>query len=53
VPWTLDAAGTRVLHAGTPVLIVGRYDFDAAPPWRSLAWLAAAVELPAPGAASW
>jgi hypothetical protein len=52
-PWTLDATATRVLQAGTPVFIVGRYDFDSPPPWRSLAWLADAVELPAPGAASW
>ena len=32
---------------GTPVFIVGRYDFDAAPPWRSFAWLSTTVELPA------
>ena len=25
----LDPTGTRVLRPGTPVLIVGRYDFDA------------------------
>ena len=45
-PWRLDSSGTRVLTAGTPVFLVGRYDFDAPPPWRSLAWLAGTVELP-------
>ena len=34
--WLLDPSGTRVLTPGTPVFIVGRYDFDAPPPWRSL-----------------
>jgi hypothetical protein len=33
---------------GTPVLIVGEYDFDALPPWRSLSWLAHPVPLPSP-----
>jgi hypothetical protein len=47
-PWTLDSSGVRVLSGGTPVLIVGRYDFDDAPPWRSLVWLSRTVELPAP-----
>ena len=42
----LDPTGTRVLRPGTPVLIVGRYDFNAAPPWRSLRWLSTTVELP-------
>jgi hypothetical protein len=45
--WVLDLSGTRVLMPGTPVFIVGRYDFDAAPPWRSLQWLSTTVELPA------
>lgn len=52
-PWTLDSTSTRVRRAGTPVLIVGRYDFDAAPPWRSLTWLSRAIELPAAGTGSW
>jgi hypothetical protein len=43
----LDPTGTRVLASGTPVFIVGRYDFDAAPPWRSLRWLSTTVDLPA------
>ena len=42
----LDASGTRVLTPGTPVFIVGRYDFDAPPPWRSLTWLSHTVALP-------
>jgi hypothetical protein len=45
--WRLDPTATHVLIPGTPVFIVGRYDFDAAAPWRSLAWLATTVELPA------
>ena len=44
--WTLESGGTRILRPGTPVLIVGAYDFDAPPPWRSLDWLAAPIELP-------
>lgn len=44
--WVLDATRTRVLASGTPVLIVGRYDFDAAPPWRSLEWLSTPIQLP-------
>ncbi len=35
-PWKLDPGGTRILQSGTPLSIVGAYDFDAAPPWRSL-----------------
>lgn len=33
--WQLDARRTKVLEHGTPVLIVGHYDFDVSPPWRS------------------
>ena len=44
--WLLDASGTRVLTPGTPVFIIGRYDFDAPPPWRSLTWLSHTVALP-------
>jgi hypothetical protein len=44
--WMLDPSNTRVLTPGTPVFIVGRYDFDAPPSWRSLTWLSIAVELP-------
>jgi hypothetical protein len=45
-PWTLDRGGTRVLRLGTPVLVVGEYDFEARPPWQSLHWLARPVKLP-------
>ena len=31
---------------GTPVLIIGAYDFEAPPPWRSPAWLLQPLELP-------
>jgi len=44
--WTLNSSGTRVVTPGTPVFIVGRYDFDGPPPWHSLAWLSRTVELP-------
>jgi hypothetical protein len=44
--WQLDASGTRILKLGTPLFIIGEYDFKAPPPWRSLAWLAQPVELP-------
>jgi lipoprotein-anchoring transpeptidase ErfK/SrfK len=46
-PWILDSSGTHVQHPGTPVLLLGRYDSDARPPWRSLAWLSHTVHLPA------
>ena len=46
--WILDERGWEVLDPGTPVWIFGEYDFDAAPPWRSLAWLATGITLPAP-----
>jgi hypothetical protein len=45
-PWTLDASGIRVLKLGTPILVMGEYDFEAAPPWQSLDRLTRHVELP-------
>jgi hypothetical protein len=45
-PWTIDARGARVLKLGTPVLILGEYDFTAPPPWHSLDSLARPVTLP-------
>jgi hypothetical protein len=45
--WTLDARGWEVLDHGTPVLIVGTYDFEAPPPWHALEQLAEGVTLPA------
>ncbi len=44
--WTLDEHGVRILKQGTPVSIVGEYDYDAAPPWRALKWLGRNVDLP-------
>jgi hypothetical protein len=44
--WVLDASGTRIVKLGTPVFIIGQYDFTAPPPWRSPAWLAQPVDLP-------
>jgi L,D-transpeptidase catalytic domain len=44
--WRLDVSRRNVLATGTPVLIVGSYDFSAPVPWRSLAFLARRVELP-------
>lgn len=41
----LDKRG-NVVTPGTPVLILGQYDFDAPPPWHSLDWLAQGVSLP-------
>jgi hypothetical protein len=34
--WKLSRDGRRVLERGTPVRVVGSYDHDAPPPWRSL-----------------
>lgn len=44
--WTVDSTQTRVVREGTPVLIVGQYDFDAPSPWRSPEWLVRTVTLP-------
>ena len=44
--WVLDSTATRIVTPGTAVFIVGRYDSDAPPPWRSLTWLSTTVELP-------
>lgn len=44
--WVLDERGWNVLDPGTPVLVLGQYNFDEPPPWRSLDWLSTGVELP-------
>ena len=44
--WTLDDRGWNVLEPGTPVLIVGCYDFSSPPPWRSTGWLSSGIVLP-------
>jgi len=45
--WVLDEKARHVVKEGTPVLIVGQYDFASPPPWVQLAWLARGVYLPA------
>jgi hypothetical protein len=42
--WTLDRRG-EIFERGTPLLIVGQYDFDAPPPWRSLEYLSQGIRL--------
>ncbi len=44
--WKLDSKGWNVLKPGTPLLIVGHYNFAEPPPWRSIEWLTHGVELP-------
>jgi hypothetical protein len=44
--WHLDDGGTEILEAGTPILILGNYDFNAAPPWRSWQGNGPAIDLP-------
>jgi hypothetical protein len=44
--WSLDVTGTSVLKTGTPVFVIGEYDFESVPPWRSLDWLAQTEDLP-------
>lgn len=44
--WQLAPGGRVVLQRGTPVLIVGVYDFDQPPPWQSSQWLGRMIELP-------
>jgi hypothetical protein len=45
-PWTPDRTGHVVTSEGTPVLIIGSYDFESPLPWRSLTWLATPIALP-------
>jgi len=44
--WRLDPWGRNVLATGTPVLILGSYEFNAPAPWRSLESFSRRVELP-------
>lgn len=44
--WQLAPGGREILREGTPVLILGRYEFEQPPPWRSLEWLGRGIELP-------
>lgn len=44
--WTLGTNAWTVERQGTPVVVLGSYDFDAEPPWRSQSWLERGIELP-------
>jgi hypothetical protein len=44
--WELGAKPGKIQKNGTPVLILGQFQFDEPPPWRSLQWLARRLELP-------
>ncbi len=44
--WTLDSTRRFVTATGTPVLIVGAYDYQASPPWTDLAQVSGGVQLP-------
>jgi hypothetical protein len=44
--WTLDGQG-QLASPGTPVVILGTYDFSAPPPFRSPDYLARGITLPA------
>jgi hypothetical protein len=43
--WVIDERGTTVLAPGTPVLILGEYDFGHPPVWQSTTWLARGIDL--------
>jgi hypothetical protein len=43
--WTLDRRG-QVRAPGTPLWVIGQYELDKSPPWRSLAALARGVTFP-------
>jgi lipoprotein-anchoring transpeptidase ErfK/SrfK len=44
--WVLDDSGRTVMTAGTPVLIIGVYEYDAPPPWIAIEALASPLGLP-------
>jgi hypothetical protein len=44
--WILDDSRRHVVTAGTPVLILGVYRYDAPPPWVSIETLAQPIDLP-------
>lgn len=46
--WTLSEDGQNVLKEGTPVLIIGNYDFSRPRPWLNPAWWETAIALPNP-----
>jgi hypothetical protein len=44
--WKLDSTGKSVVEQGTPIFLVGQYDFKSYYPWRSIEWLSAPLALP-------
>ncbi len=44
--WRIGDHPWIVVQPGTPLLILGRYDYEAPWPWRSTEWLARGVALP-------
>ena len=44
--WTLAPESGEVLRQGTPVMVVGRYDFASPRPWLRPAWWASGVKFP-------
>ncbi len=44
--WELDAKRDSILQKGTPVIVPGKYDHDAAALWRNLSNLESAIALP-------
>ena len=49
--WTLSEDKREVVTPGTPVLIVGEYDYAAPPPWTDIAALSTPLALPPPARA--
>lgn len=44
--WGLDARGREVETNGTPVLIIGQYEFEAPKPWLTVDYWLRGIELP-------
>ena len=44
--WKLDANGEVVLQKGTPVIVLGKYDYNVAPPWLDPGNLESIILLP-------
>jgi hypothetical protein len=45
--WTLSADRRTIVTPGTPVVVIGEYDFGKPPPWSVVDWWRAPIELPA------
>lgn len=50
-PWRISQDGRQVVAPGTPVAVLGRYDFRRPAPWRSIEAWAEPIPLPADPAA--